>query len=457
MSEEKDKNGNYIPTLNSEGIAGWNDVYGTGENHTQRIYFDANGKVCLQKDGTAGWQAEYDDFGRQTKYTYLSEVKDKNGNYIPTLNSEGIAGWSNEYDSRGNHTQRIYFDANGKVCLQKDGTAGWKAEYDDFGRQIKTCTIGLNQKLCLNNYGISHVLKSYDQYGREVGKEYRCNDKLFFNPDEGCFGYTKKYDMKTNCEEIQFLNEKGKCGYNANGVSHCKRKYSAAGLLLEESYWTSTGEKAYCKHQFHRKEIRYNRYSLPEKICYYNTKNSLVRNSDNYAVEIKEYNIYGIEVKRYYLNDNEEKAHMFGGVHMYKMHCNRFGKLSSVECFDIYNSFVTCDDDYAKAENEFNRYGLFKKMTTYVAISHAGRVALRPYRTGIFEHDKHGRLIELIKKDISGKNYSKIIYGYDKFGRIIAEKCFSENNEAINAVDTQAHKCISKYDKYGRKSRGKMV
>ena len=112
---------------------------------------------------------------------------------------------------------------------------------------------------------------------------------------------------------------------------------------------------------------------------------------------------------------------------------------------------MTCDDDYAKTENEFNRYGLFKKVTTYVAVSHAGRVVLRPYRTGILEYDKHGRRIELIRKDISEKNYLKIIYGYDKFGRIIAEKCFSENNEAINAVNTQAHKCIAKYDKYGRR------
>ena len=417
----------------------------------QVLYFDIDGKICLHKDGNAGLKAEYDDFGRQTKCTYLSEEKDKNGNYIPTLNSEGIAGWSNEYDSRGNHTKQIYFDTNGKICLHKDGTAGWQAEYDDFGRQTKAWSIGLDQKSCLNNYGFSHILKSYDYYGREVRREYRCNDKLVFNPEVGCFGYIKKYDMKTNREEIQFLNEKGKCGYDADGVSRCKRNYSAAGLLLEESYWRSTGEKAYCKQQFHRKEIRYNRYSLPEKISYYNTKNSLVKNSDNYAVEIKEYNIHGREVKNFYLNENDEKIHGFNGVHMYKMRHNRFGKLSSIECFDAHNNFTSCDDHYARAENEYNKYGFLEKATLYVAVPYAGRVTLRPYRTGIFEYDKHGRKIELIKKDISGKNYLKIIYGYDKFGRVIVEKCFNENNKAINAVDTQAHKCISEYDKYGRK------
>ena len=295
------------------------------------------------------------------------------------------------------------------------------------------------------------MLKSYDHYGKEVRREYRCNDKLVFNPEDGCFGYTKKFDMKTNCEEIQFLNEKGKCGYDTNGVSRCKRKYSAAGLLLEESYWTSTGEKAYSKHQFHRKEIRYNRYSLPEKISYYNTKNSLVKNSDNYAVEIKEYNFHGREVKNYCLNENSEKIHRFNGVHMYKMHHNRFGKLSSIECFDAHNNFRT-GDHYARAENEHNKYGFLEKTTLYVAVVYAGRVTLRPYRTDIYGYDKHGRQIELIKKDFSEKNYLKIIFTYDKFGREISRKCFNEKNEAINAAGPNSHKCISEYDIYGRKT-----
>ena len=184
----------------SNGIAGWNVEY--KDSYTKRLYFNAEGKVCLHKDGNAGWISEFDSLGRQTKYTYLG-VDEK-----PCLTTESIAGWKAEFDSRGNETKRMFFGTDGKVCLHKDGYAGWKAEFDSLGRQTKGIFLGVDEKpILLTSVGIAGWAARYDTRGNRIEQINLGKDKSFCLNKNGWVRWKKRFNHKNELIEQMFYGK----------------------------------------------------------------------------------------------------------------------------------------------------------------------------------------------------------------------------------------------------------
>ena len=86
-----------------------------------------DGKPTLHKDGNAGWMAEYDERGRETRNVWLGVDGE------PMLTKYGYAECRKEYDERSNVTKQSYFGVDGKPTLLKDGYAEVRITYKQDG------------------------------------------------------------------------------------------------------------------------------------------------------------------------------------------------------------------------------------------------------------------------------------------------------------------------------------
>ena len=111
------------------GVAGFREKIDAGGRIVQRMFTDADGKPCLDRNGVAGWEADYDQRGFQTRNAYL----DKDGKSL-MIGADGVAEFRNSYDEKGRLVRKNFFGVDGKPCLHVAGYAGWKVNYDAQGR-----------------------------------------------------------------------------------------------------------------------------------------------------------------------------------------------------------------------------------------------------------------------------------------------------------------------------------
>ena len=89
------------------GIAGWNSEFDAYKREVRRIQFGVDGQPIVDADGTAGWQASYDDYGNIVVTMYIDEEQQ------PAIRKvQGFSGWRSEFDPRHRETDRSYFDEN---------------------------------------------------------------------------------------------------------------------------------------------------------------------------------------------------------------------------------------------------------------------------------------------------------------------------------------------------------
>jgi len=152
----------------SQGFATYWAAYDDRGNARQLTYFDANGNACLGKDATHGWEAEYDDRGREIKRTVLG-LDDK-----PLLvPPQGYTTYQVEYDDRGNVRRLTYFDATGKACVNADGVHGFDLEHDDNGNESRRTELGLDDKPALAPaLGYATRVQTRDGAGNYVGSTF---------------------------------------------------------------------------------------------------------------------------------------------------------------------------------------------------------------------------------------------------------------------------------------------
>src|SRR5206468_5266587 len=132
-------------------------TYDARGNRTRMRFYGVNGEPVLSKEyGNHGWEADYDKQGHQTIITYIGPTSiadgyatvkstyDARGNEIrrtfhgvngePVLSKEyGNHGWEAEYDENGKQTGKIYLGKDRKSIVKADSVVTRTATYGAGG------------------------------------------------------------------------------------------------------------------------------------------------------------------------------------------------------------------------------------------------------------------------------------------------------------------------------------
>lgn len=128
-------------------------------------YFDLAGNPCRRQGKDAGWNAEYDEKGREVRNVWVDVCGD------PCV-VNGYGEYRCSYDDNGNTTSLRYFGIDGQPCLRNGSDGGWNAEYDEHGRLIRKTWVGIDGEPCCRKSGYAEFRCEYDKYGNRSQSGY---------------------------------------------------------------------------------------------------------------------------------------------------------------------------------------------------------------------------------------------------------------------------------------------
>lgn len=157
-------NGEGIPMLNEEKIAGWDTNYDYRGNQIEHTGIGINGELCCDTSGVARWIKKFD---KRNNQLFFASYDDKN-NLTPLKN--GVASVKNEFNDRGFITKSVYYDENNQPCINKDvGYSSMTTKYNEMCETTEICTYDENGNLCIDpQNGYAKWVGKYDGAGNKI-------------------------------------------------------------------------------------------------------------------------------------------------------------------------------------------------------------------------------------------------------------------------------------------------
>ena len=285
-----------------EGYATYRKEYDARGKAWRTTYFDTAGKPCLHKDGNHGWEADYDDLGREIANTWLG-LDEK-----PLLRpASDYATLRTEYDGHGDVRRITYFDTTGKPCLHKNGYHGWEAQYDNLGREIENTWLGLDDKPTVRPAeGYATYRKDYDERGNVRRITYfDANDTPCLHKD-GNHGCEAKYDNLNREIENTWLGFDGKpIVRSGEGYATNRKEYDERGDLRRMTYFDTDGKPCLHKDGNHGWEAEYDERGREVKMTWIGLDSKPVAR-DGIATYRREFDARGRIVNEQFFNAKAE-------------------------------------------------------------------------------------------------------------------------------------------------------
>ena len=150
----------------------WKAAYDECGNWTNWVYYGADGKPALSKDGYAMIRAKYDDRDNRIEWACF----DAEGR--PTVNpADGSHMWKAGYDDCGNWTNWVYYGTDGKTAVVKDGYAMVKAKYDERCNRIEWACFDADGKPTVGEKGYAIVVTTYGEQRNVVARKFSDADR----------------------------------------------------------------------------------------------------------------------------------------------------------------------------------------------------------------------------------------------------------------------------------------
>jgi len=236
-----DENGCRI--LTDEDFAECRHKYDESGNLVEHMFHGVDGKPCLHKGGYAGWQTNFDEKGREIRNVWIGcdgrpLLVDGFAEYRCSYDEHGLmiskrfydiegapccrlgkdAGWNAEWDEQGREIRNVWIGINGERCLV-NGYCEYRCSYDANGHMTSVRYYGVDGSPCLRNHSDSGWNAEYDNHGRLVRKIW-----LGVKGEPHCRkgGYAEcryKYDANGNQINIGYYSIDGRLCSDNGGES----------------------------------------------------------------------------------------------------------------------------------------------------------------------------------------------------------------------------------------------
>ena len=327
----------------NEDVAGWDIKYDNRGNETERTFFDANGKLCLNNVGYAKVTYAYDERGflKSNRYYGLrgqlmmvdgrvgTDYRcDERGNVVSDrpIGPDGrlapnLLESRYKYDQFDNCTETSYYNAAGQPDDNYNGVYKEERRYDASNQLVETRYYGTDGRLTLTvNEGVAVVKNEYDAKGNRVKSAYFGTDgQQPVRSKEGWASSTYEYDAFGNVVKQSFFGVDGKptplsqmvpvgiCRYDKlnnmifiaaqdghgnyvinpqTGWAILKREYNARSQRMWEAYYDAKEQPMTCADGYHKVKCEYDRRGNLVSLSYFDTQQ---RPATSYNVHLEKY------------------------------------------------------------------------------------------------------------------------------------------------------------------------
>lgn len=248
------------------GVAGFREKIDAGGRIVQRMFTDADGKPCLDRNGVAGWKVDYNERGQQVRVANLAP----DGKSL-MMSREGIAVIQNTFDSRGYLVRCRFFGVDGQPCYATNGVAGWEADYDQRGFQTRNAYLDKDGKsLMIGADGVAEFRNSYDEKGRLVRKNFFGVDGKPCFALNGAAGWEVEYDEKNRPVRTSFFGIDGKSPILIReGVAGYRDSYDAAGRSTGREFFGLDGKPCLHVSGYAGWKVNYDAQGRPAGLTYF--------------------------------------------------------------------------------------------------------------------------------------------------------------------------------------------
>lgn len=397
----------------SLGNAGFKAEYDSVGNQTKFVNFDVNKKPCKGKSGAYGELYAYNDRNLITQITYLGV------DLTPAPDNNNVIILKLDYDKRGNNTRGAFYDVDGKTLrLSGEGCAGWNDVYDDNGYYLERSFFDVEGSPLLPP-GIQYakVKYGYDNNGYLNSIRYY-NVQGGLTPVKGIAGYDYINDKRGNTLEERRIGTDGSLTTNEPIIRY---KYDESDNCTEMAYYDEISPIK-DSDGIHKYIFTYDSRNQLIEARYYDTMDNLTLSLGyNYAVVKNEYDEKGYRVK-----------------------CSYYGT-DELPCI--------CAEGWSSATYEYNQFGNITKQC-FFDVTGAPTDPKIMVPVGIAEYDERGNLLYLAAQDGHGNlvnrpdGWAVMRAEYDDRNNQLTQAYFNAQDKPI--LYNGYHKMTWKYDKQNK-------
>jgi len=209
--------------------------WGNG-NDTAQIYYSADGKPTLGRNGYSKLVGHFDEHGNNIEASFYG-VDGKRTPY-----KDGYAIEKRKFDDRGNVIEGNFFDINGQPTFANNGRAGYRQKFDPQGNIIEVDNFGIDGKLTITRQGFAKLTKAFDSRGNLVEEAYFGVDGKLMAAAYGVAVIRQTFDQRDDRIGMAFFDENGKSTLSKEGVAEATYTYDARGNEVERAFFDVAGK-----------------------------------------------------------------------------------------------------------------------------------------------------------------------------------------------------------------------
>lgn len=456
IKNEYDSIGNQIKTVyygkdkkpceTKSGYAGVQYEYNERHLVTAITYLGTDLKPSPNYNNVSVIRLEYDKRGNNTRIAF----HEPDGKTL-CLNREGTAGWNDSYDDNGNHLERDFFDTKGNPLMPTGiHYAKVKYSYDDNGNLISEKFYNLQGNLTLVD-GIAGTEYTCDKRGNVlVKKPIGTNGELAYNK----LIMKSKYDKFDNVTEQSLYNEKGAV-LNSHDIHRYEFVYNSRNQRIEERHYGTNGNLvlsdpdkwAIQKTEYDEKGdvVRRSHFGTDEKPCKIDEGwSSATYEHDQFGNIIKQC-FFGVDGK-----PTDPKEMVPVGIAKY----DKWGHMIYVAAQDGNGNFILRPNDkWAIGRMEYDNRDN-QTSTSYFDVEDQPTLCSEGYHKCMYSFDSQDRKIEEAYFGTDGKpmlvnNYHKETFKYaEDSDNIIEIAVWGKTGKPIDCAGGW-HKVVRTYNKEG--------
>ena len=434
------------PCETKNGYAGEQYEYDDKHLVTSVMYLGKDLKPTLNKNNVSLIRLEYDKRGNNTRLAFYG----KDGKSM-CLNREGTAGWNDSYDDNGNHLERSFFDTKGNPQMP-DGIhyAKVKYTYDDNGNLRSERYYNLQGNLTPVN-GIAGTEYICDKRGNFIEeKAIGTNGELAF----GKLIVRRKFDKFDNITEQSLYDNKG-AALNSENVHRYEYLYNSRNQEIEERHYGKDGDLILSKpNNWAILKQEYDDKGNIVKRSYLGVDKKPCKIDEGWSSATYEYDQFGNIIKQCFFGidgkPTDPKEMVPVGIAKY----DKWGNMILVAAQDGKGNYILRpNDNWAINRMEYdNRDNMLS--TSYFDTKDKATLNSEGYHKQITKYDEQDRKIEVAYYGTDGKpilvnNYHKETYKYaEHSNNVIEQALFGKNGKPVDCSGGW-HKVVLTYNAEG--------
>ena len=378
-----------------------------------------SGEAVTAHNGTAGFDREYDPYGRMVKETAV----DSGG--LPTYDREtGCASTRWERDSVGDVVRTVCADATGQPMT---GNAGWavKEEQRDLHGWVTSVTLrdGANE-LVVGPQGWATRITLYDRRGWVVGEAFVGKDGTPTTLKGGYAGLQIERDGRGRVVRETHLDAVGEAVTRGSGWVARALRYDAHGRVIEESWVDAAGKPS----RGGAPAILRRTYDTTGKLVetrHLDASGRATAGPDGWSTEILEHDERGRLIRRRFLDASGNAGNPRDGIAAVRYIIDRFGRVRETTYLDRAlrptNTRGPGDRAWAIDKSEFDRFGHKAEQSWFDA---EGRPTLGPEGVHriVWTWNERAQVVAQQRFTAPARpapgGWARQTHTYDRFGRL---------------------------------------